>query len=116
MVLRCASPGRVGPLPAVVLMSTALSPEWDRWFDEEFTDLVSRDEDLVRSEFDALIDAAWHTPPPADPPAPLAPPGSAPTVCEPADEFPAVPPGPTGDVRDGRTPDAPADGQRSPPA
>ena len=26
----------------------SLSPEWDRWFDETFTDLVSSDEDLPR--------------------------------------------------------------------
>lgn len=52
--------------------STALSPEWDRWFDETFTDLMSSDEDLTRVEFDALITASW--PPPAPPPAPPAPP------------------------------------------
>ncbi len=108
MVLRCAPPDRAGPLATVVLMSTALSPEWDRWFDEEFTNLVSRDEDLVRAEFDALIGAAWHTPPPADPPAP--------TAGEPAGEFPAAPPGPADHIRDGHTPEATADGQRSPPA
>ena len=107
MVLRCAPSGRAGPLTGVVLMSTALSPEWDRWFDEEFTDLVSHDEDLVRAEFDALIDAAWHTPPPADPPAPAA--------SDPAGRPPAAAPGPAHQVRDGRTPEAPADGQRSPP-
>ena len=47
--------------------NTALSPEWDRGFDEAFTDLISSDDDLVRAEFDALINASW--PPPA-PPAP----------------------------------------------
>jgi hypothetical protein len=52
--------------------STALSPEWDRWFDEAFTDLISGDEDLVRAEFDALIAASWQQPPPP-PPAPPAP-------------------------------------------
>jgi hypothetical protein len=54
--------------------STALSPEWDRWFDEEFTDLISEDDDLVRAEFDALIAATWPPPPTAPPPpAPPAP-------------------------------------------
>jgi len=47
---------------------TALSPEWDRWFDETFADLVSNDEELTRGEFDALIAASWPPPPP--PPAP----------------------------------------------
>jgi hypothetical protein len=37
---------------------TALSPEWDRGFDEAFTELISADPDLVRAEFDALPDAA----------------------------------------------------------
>jgi len=46
-----------------------LSPEWDRWFDEEFTDLVVTDPDWVRAEFASLIDqsfrpvAAPHQPP-----------------------------------------------------
>jgi hypothetical protein len=30
---------------------TALSPEWDRWFDETFADLVSSDKELTRGEF-----------------------------------------------------------------
>lgn len=46
---------------------TGLSPEWDRWFDETFADLISSDAELTQSEFDALITASW--PPPA-PPAP----------------------------------------------
>jgi len=50
---------------------TGLSPEWDRWFDEAFTDLIGGDDDLVRAEFDALIGASWHFPPP--PPASPAP-------------------------------------------
>jgi len=63
-----------------VFDSTALSPEWDRWFDEAFTDLISGDEDLVRAEFDALIAASWQQPPPPPPPAPpgFDPPGSDP--------------------------------------
>jgi hypothetical protein len=56
---------------------TGLSPEWDRWFDEEFTDLVSGDEDLVRAEFEALISAAWQDPPP--PATPAAPSVTGPT-------------------------------------
>ena len=50
---------------------TALSPEWDRGFDEAFTDLVTGDPDWVRDEFDALIGANWDEPPePPEPPAP----------------------------------------------
>ena len=40
---------------------TALSPEWDRGFDEAFTELISSDPDLVRTEFDALIGAGRTT-------------------------------------------------------
>jgi hypothetical protein len=39
-------------------MGTALSPEWDHWFDEAFAELISGDDDLVRAEFDALIGEA----------------------------------------------------------
>lgn len=42
-------------------MHTGLSPEWDRGFDEAFTDLVSRDDDLVRAEFTGLIQQSWPT-------------------------------------------------------
>jgi hypothetical protein len=50
--------------------STGLSPEWDRWFDEAFTDLITGDDNLVRSEFDDLIASSWPSPsPPASPPA-----------------------------------------------
>lgn len=48
---------------ATAQAGTGLSPEWDRWFDEEFVDLVSADEDLVRAEFEDLISAAWPDPP-----------------------------------------------------
>jgi hypothetical protein len=48
---------------------TALSPEWDRGFDEAFTDLVTSDPDLVRDEFDALIGASFDKPPTPPPPA-----------------------------------------------
>ena len=40
---------------------TGLSPEWDRWFDEAFTDLISSDDELVRAEFEALVDASEHS-------------------------------------------------------
>ena len=32
-----------------------LSPEWDRWFDEEFVDLVTSDPDWLRAEFASLV-------------------------------------------------------------
>jgi hypothetical protein len=88
---------------------TALSPEWDRGFDEAFIELVCGDPDLVRAEFDALIGASFDDPPP--PPAPPAPsaarpapshrqPGPSPTLvsgddlCRPgaADNNPRSPP------------------------
>ncbi|MGI5215689.1 hypothetical protein [Plantactinospora sp. CA-290183] len=34
---------------------------------EAFVELVQHDDDLMRAEFDALIDACWHTPPPPPP-------------------------------------------------
>ena len=55
---------------------TALSPEWDRGFDEAFTELISSDPELVRTEFDALIGAGFDEPP--TPPAPPAPPAAEP--------------------------------------
>jgi hypothetical protein len=55
---------------------TGLSPEWDRWFDEEFTDLITSDQELLRTEFDDLIASSWPQPP--SPPAPAAPPGTNP--------------------------------------
>jgi hypothetical protein len=52
---------------------TGLSPEWDRWFDEAFTDLISSDDEWVRAEFDALVGASGSgCPPPPPPPAPPA--------------------------------------------
>jgi len=60
----------------VVELRTALSPEWDRWFDEQFTDLIAGDEELLRSEFDDLISSGWSEPPP--PHSPSAPPGTEP--------------------------------------
>jgi hypothetical protein len=55
---------------------TALSPEWDRGFDEAFTDLVTADRGWVRDEFDALIGANYNEPP--EPPEPPAPPAGRP--------------------------------------
>jgi hypothetical protein len=88
---------------------TALSPEWDRGFDEAFTDLVTSDPDLVRDEFDALIGANWNEPP--EPPAPPAPPTGQP-------EFPQ----PSADIGDttaagaiDQRPDSAITNQRSPP-
>jgi hypothetical protein len=46
----------------VIDMGTALSPEWDRGFDEAFAELVSSDPDLVQAEFDALVNASWQAP------------------------------------------------------
>ena len=61
------------PIPAAQA-GTALSPEWDRGFDEAFAELISGDADLVRAEFDALIGAVWSDPPaPPSPPAPCHP-------------------------------------------
>jgi len=45
---------------------TALSPEWDRRFDEAFADLVSSDADLTRREFEALVTASWSPPAPSN--------------------------------------------------
>jgi hypothetical protein len=61
----------------VAQAGTALSPEWDRGFDEAFTELISGDPDLVRAEFDALIGASFNEPP--RPPAPPAPSAAQPT-------------------------------------
>src|ERR1700759_3309547 len=50
--------------------STGLSPEWDRFFDEAFTDLITEDDELVRAELDDLIAAEWPAPSsPGSPPA-----------------------------------------------
>ena len=35
--------------------------------DEEFAALIYSDPDLLRAEFEAIIDAAWTSPPPRDP-------------------------------------------------
>jgi hypothetical protein len=77
--------------------NTGLSPEWDRWFDEAFTELVTHDEDLVRQEFDALIHASWRSslPPPSSPASscaeidPTAPEGRRDAGIDPDDPAPA---------------------------
>jgi len=43
------------------MSALGLSPEWDRWFDEEFTDLVVTDPDWVRTEFATLIDQSFSS-------------------------------------------------------
>jgi len=79
-----ASPTLLAP-DGGVCDRTGLSPEWDRWFDEEFTDLLSSDQDWVSAEFDALIAASWPPPPPVPPvPAPAAAPGHQPPGQPPA--------------------------------
>jgi len=93
----------------VAQAGTALSPEWDRGFDEAFTELICGDPDLVRAEFDALIGAGFDDPPP--PPAP-----PAPSTARPAPSDPPSDPAPisaAGD--DGRRPGAVGDNPRSPP-
>ena len=93
----------------VAQAGTALSPEWDRGFDEAFTELICGDPDLVRAEFDALIGAGFDDPP--EPPAP-----SAPSAAQPAPSHPqpgASPPPAAGDG--GRPPGAAGNDARSPP-
>jgi hypothetical protein len=87
---------------------TALSPEWDRGFDEAFTELISADPDLVRAEFDALIGANFGEPP--APPTPPAPPAGQPAPPDPRpDPSPAPPRGAE------RQPGAAGNNPRSPP-
>ncbi|GAB2583230.1 hypothetical protein Aab01nite_84510 [Paractinoplanes abujensis] len=90
----------------VVRARTALSPEWDRGFDEAFAELVSNDPDLVQAEFDDLIAASWPDAsgpaPPSDPTARSAPPPRSPG---------RPPPAPRPDETSGHDPDRP----QSPP-
>lgn len=81
-----------------------------RGVDEEFLELICADEELLRAEFDAIIDQEWLSrPPPADPPAASPGPGPGPRRHRP----------PAGGVASPRRPHHPgADGwsrQRSPP-
>jgi len=93
----------------VAQAGTALSPEWDRGFDEAFTELICSDPDLVRAEFEALIGAGFDDPP--EPPAPPAPPAARPAPSPPQ---PGPAPAPAaGD--DGRPPRAAGNNPRSPP-
>ena len=87
---------------------TALSPEWDRGFDEAFTELISSDVDLVRAEFDALIGANFTEPPP--PPAP-----PAPSAGQPASHPKPEPPATTPTHPAAHHPGAASNNPRSPP-
>lgn len=89
---------------------TALSPEWDRGFDEAFTELISADPDLVRAEFDALIGANFDQPP--APPVPPAPPAGRPAPPPPPQPGPSPALPPRGAER---RPGAASNNPRSPP-
>jgi hypothetical protein len=88
---------------------TALSPEWDRGFDEAFAELISGDPELVRAEFDAIIDAGFDEPP--GPPTPPAPPAARPAPPRPEPGFSKATPART----TGRRPGAAGRNPRSPP-
>jgi hypothetical protein len=91
---------------------TALSPEWDRGFDEAFTELITSDPDLVRDEFDALIGASFDEPP--TPPAPPVPPAAS--APEPAGPQSGLTLGPMTQAADpGHQPDAAGPTPRPPP-
>jgi hypothetical protein len=86
---------------------TALSPEWDRGFDEAFTELISSDPDLVRAEFDALIGASFNEPPPPPP---------APSAAQPAPPHSALGPSAATPTRTAEhQPSAASNNPRSPP-
>jgi hypothetical protein len=91
---------------------TALSPEWDRGFDEAFTELITSDPDLVAAEFDALIGAGFDEPPtPPAPPAPPVPPGAEPARAQPGSALGLV----TRAVDPGHRSDAAGPAPRAPP-
>lgn len=73
---------------------TGLSPEWDRWFDEQFADLIAADEELLRAEFDDLMSSSWPQPPTT--PSPSAPPDVHPRIPTPPQDTagPSSIPGP----------------------
>jgi hypothetical protein len=93
----------------VAQAGTALSPEWDRGFDEAFTELICGDPELVRAEFDAIIGAGFDEPPP--PPAPPAPSAAQPTPSHPQPDTSPTPA--AGDDR--HRPGAAGNNPRSPP-
>jgi len=93
----------------VAQAGTALSPEWDRGFDEAFTELISGDPDLVRAEFDALIGANFDDPP--TPPAPPAPSAARPAPFPPRPRPSLVTPARVAEHRPG----AAGNNSRSPP-
>lgn len=92
----------------VAQAGTALSPEWDRGFDEAFTELICGDPDLVRAEFDALIGANFDEPPP--PPAP-----PAPSAAQGAPSQPPADASPASAADDRRPSGVDGDNPRSPP-
>jgi hypothetical protein len=64
-----------------------------------FADLVCRDEEWLRAEFDAIVAAEWGTPPPVPPPAPPGPddrPGAGPAW--PIGDWPEPGPRPPADL------------------
>ncbi|MEV6851286.1 hypothetical protein [Actinoplanes sp. NPDC051411] len=71
-------------IDATVQNRTGLSPEWDRWFDEQFADLIATDEELLRAEFDDLMSSSWPQPP-SSPSPPAAPSANSPTSTPPKD-------------------------------
>jgi hypothetical protein len=82
---------------------TALSPEWEHGFDDEFAAIVTGDPELVQAEFDALIDACWSEPP--DEPGPGAARSDSPPVEPPAATAESSPSGDaSGDPVDNRPP------------
>ena len=62
-------------MPSQCLVEPAVGDWRDR-----FIDLVCQDDDLVRTEFDALLDAVWPPPTNAIRGAPLRPPGNCATT------------------------------------
>jgi hypothetical protein len=72
-------------MPAILVPQAraALSPEWEHGFNDQFTEIVTGDPDLVKAEFDALIGACWEEPPQEPGPAASrseSPPAQPPTV------------------------------------
>src|SRR4029450_7226754 len=62
MVTVPSTVGMVGTPPSAVLDGNRQVEEVD-----EFLALVCSDEELLRAEFEAIVEAAWSSPPPPDP-------------------------------------------------
>lgn len=75
--------------------------------DDTFITLVCQDEDLLRSEFDALIAASWQEPP--------SPPPAAPQPADRPPGWPAAPPGEPRSLTGRRPAGTGVRNQRSPP-